>query len=269
MIREGLSHRYTLMTLLGLYRAQTAGYQSPIEIEPVLDSLLTNLEWITSAGDLGLCLWSLLRNMSPYIGKRFLTIDLSSAIERYSDTSERRTMELAWFLSGLSHMRLAKVQNSSDYTGLAFKTYELLKDNQGPRWCIFGHLARQGSFAGIFRARIGTFADQVYPIYALSKFAKAYDAPAAIGRGAKQCATAICRYQGPLGQWWWHYDSDERENCRRISCVFSASGSYGSDGLVRACGNDQPDFSSSIIYKGLNWITGKNELNYDMRDPRA
>ena len=22
-----------------------------------------------------------------------------------------------------------------------------------------------------------------------------------------QCANAICNLQGPLGQWWWHYDS--------------------------------------------------------------
>ncbi len=36
MVREGLSPRYTMMTLMGLHRLEEAGGESPIEIKPVL-----------------------------------------------------------------------------------------------------------------------------------------------------------------------------------------------------------------------------------------
>src|ERR1035438_2410232 len=58
MVREGHSPRYTMMTLLGLQRYERAGKRSPVAITPVLDALLEDTNWITSAGDLGLLLWT-------------------------------------------------------------------------------------------------------------------------------------------------------------------------------------------------------------------
>ena len=40
MSRERLSPRYTMMTLLGLYRYERSGLRSPVAISPVLDALL-------------------------------------------------------------------------------------------------------------------------------------------------------------------------------------------------------------------------------------
>ncbi len=58
---------------------------------------------------------------------------------------------------------------------------------------------------GKWRAHVGCFADQVYPLQALARLAAAKgnaDARAA----AATCAIRITSLQGSAGQWWWHYD---------------------------------------------------------------
>src|SRR5271170_3640965 len=56
-IKEGISQRYTVMTLLGLLRAEAAGYRSPVDISATIDALYRNTEWVDNIGDLGLLLW--------------------------------------------------------------------------------------------------------------------------------------------------------------------------------------------------------------------
>ena len=63
---------------------------------------------------------------------------------------------------------------------------------------------------GILRGGVGSFADQVYPIYGISKFSQALGDEKALER-ALDCGLNICEAQGPLGQWWWHYDSSTGE----------------------------------------------------------
>src|SRR5207248_880072 len=108
------------------------------------------------------------------------------------------------FLAGISHLKLAGFSSLPELTDLAVRAWRLLEANRGPHG-LFGHQAVRGVF-GTLRGRIGTFADQVYPIYALTRFAQAFGEAKALAC-AVDCAEAICRLQGPLGQWWWHYDS--------------------------------------------------------------
>ena len=58
---------------------------------------------------------------------------------------------------------------------------------------------------GRLRAHVGCFADQVYPIQALSRLA-VVTGDAAYLDSANSCAARICELQGEQGQWWWHYD---------------------------------------------------------------
>ena len=53
MVREGLSPRYTMMTLMGLQRVEEAGGVSSIEIDPSIEALCANLDWVKDIGDLG------------------------------------------------------------------------------------------------------------------------------------------------------------------------------------------------------------------------
>jgi hypothetical protein len=57
-----------------------------------------------------------------------------------------------------------------------------------------------------YRAHVGSFADQVYPIQALARLHQSADDPEAL-EAATSVAAGICAVQGDAGQWWWHYDS--------------------------------------------------------------
>ncbi len=265
LVPEGISPRYSLMTLLGLHRMETNGQKSPIPIAPVLDRLVSDTSWIPGVGDLGLLLWSV-AVISP---ERFTQVasklDVHTALERYKDGRRRSTMELAWFLTGLSYgVRLGQ-KGTTDFLEDARSVYELLKKNQGPGG-TFGHLAAAGSIAGALRGRIGSFADQVYPIYAFSQFSKVEGnrEPLELALG---CAQVICELQGPNGEWWWHYNSANGavvETYPVYSVHQDGMAPMALFALSEACGKD----FSAPLSRGLKWISGANDLKFDMRDTK-
>ncbi|GAB3772313.1 hypothetical protein FB382_002916 [Nocardioides ginsengisegetis] len=60
----------------------------------------------------------------------------------------------------------------------------------GPRW----------------RAHVGSFADQVYPVQALAR-ASVLTGDATMLEAADHTAQRLVDHQGAGGQWWWHYDA--------------------------------------------------------------
>jgi hypothetical protein len=79
-----------------------------------------------------------------------------------------------------------------------------LQSVQGPDG-LFPHLIPPGA-QNRLRAHIGCFADQVYPIQALARFAAATTDRKSLD-AADRCAARIVALQGDAGQWWWHYDA--------------------------------------------------------------
>jgi hypothetical protein len=261
LVQEGLSDRYTMMTLLGLHRAEASGLISPVNINAVLLRLVRDTSWVTNVGDLGLLLW-----LSAVVSPERLreccdNARLDSLLNGLRKKREKRTMELAWFLSGLAHMKLAGAAGWRDEAELARSAYAGLQATRGKAG-LFGHVARDGSLGGLLRGRIGSFADQVYPIYALSKYAEAYRVPDALEM-ARQCADQICRLQGPLGEWWWHYDA-------KLGRVFEGYPVYSvhQDGMAPmalfALSEALNEDYDEPIYRGLQWIGGNNQLGRDL-----
>jgi hypothetical protein len=261
LVKEGLSYRYTLMTLLGLRRSTTAGFHSPIDRQSVLSDLHRDTTWIANGGDLGLYLW-LSALDSPDVLERIVPNLSRDALGRFPDILQCRSMELAWVLSGLSHAQLAKPGKNGNVTDLAKWVYDLLVANQGSSG-IFGHQSGRRTM-GILRGRIGTFADQVYPIYALSKFAEAFQMQDALER-AECCAHAICENQGPLGQWWWHYDASTGRVVRPYP-VYAVHQDAMAPLALFALSEVSGTSFDRFVYKGLEWISGQNELRIDLRE---
>jgi len=263
IVREGLSPRYTIMTLLGLRELELAGIDSPFEPQAIYASCMRDTNWIQGIGDLGLLIWLTATFDPDKLGGLFSTFDCETALERYSDAQEARTMELAWFLAGLAHAAETSPKLVTALTDLSVETYHRMEENQG-EYGLFGHMSTKNSLAGRLRGRIGSFADQVYPIYAMSKFARAFQVEDPLGP-ALECATAVCGAQGESGQWWWLYDA-------RSGRVFSRYPVYsvhqhgmapmGLFAVEQATGQRFKQF----IDKGLGWIYGANELGVDMRD---
>lgn len=263
LVREGVSHRYTVMTLLGLRELESTGAECPFDIRGSYASLIHNTGWVQGVGDLGLLIWLTAAFDPDRLGDLLRTFDCTTMLDRYPDARESRTMELSWLLSGLAHAAEACPKLICSLTDLCVKTYRRIEENQG-KFGLFGHMGVKKSVVGRLRGRIGSFADQVYPIYAMSKFATSLHVEDPLGP-ALQCATAICEAQGELGQWWWLYDSLTGRVCSRYP-VFSVHqhgmAPMGLIALEKAIGRS---FKPSI-YKGLGWVCGRNELGAEMTD---
>ncbi len=266
MVQEGLSPRYTMMTLMGLRRLEEAGGVSPIEIKIVLQGLLKNLDWVNDIGDLGVLLWMCALVAPNHLSEVESRIELDTALARYHSAKQGVTMELAWFLTGLSNWALACPHKLPRLKNLAFDTFAMLKKNRGEQG-FFGHLARSGSVSGMTRGRIGSFADQVYPVYAMTRFSQAYQEESAL-RMALQCGRGLCEAQGSLGQWWWHYDSLTGRVLEGYPVFSVHQHAMGPMTLFALGEAAQCDFSP-WIYRGLKWINSDNELGFNMEDDSA
>lgn len=264
MIPEGLSNRYTMMTLLGLHRYERSGRGSPVAIAPVLDVLLHNTGWIGGAGDLGLLLWLCAELVPERLAEVYHEVGALGALTRFSDGQQGRTMEVAWFLTGIASCYLA---GRSDLTGLADQAKaarRILESNCGSSG-VYGHLSRTGSCAGYLRGRIGSFADQVYPTIAFARLSQALQDDKA-RQMAQRTADKMCELQGPFGEWSWHYDSVTGKVVSRYPVYSVHQHAMGPMMLFAASEASGCDFSNHI-YKGLAWISGNNEMQRDFVEP--
>ena len=261
--REGLSPRYTLMTLLGLHRGEKFGLRNPFDSGAILNGLIKERRWLDNIGDLGLLLWTCALMAPDRYAEVYRDFNAAAARDRFRDARDGHTMELSWFLAGLAHGALAGQKSLPGLADLAGVTFEVIRKNQG-RNGIFGHLAGGAGVTGAFRGRLGSFADQVYPLYAFSKFAKACDHPEAL-KSAQSCAETICAAQGPLGQWWWHYDSRSGRVVGEYPVYSVHQDAMGPLALFALGESDGKDYSQ-WIFKGLPWIYGENELKFSLFD---
>jgi hypothetical protein len=266
LVQEGTSARYTMMCLLGFHRYEQGGNESPVPVRPLLDSLLSDLSWVDNVGDIGVVFWTCATIAPDRLSEIARRLDLAGALDRFADGRQRRTMELAWLLIGLSNWALVDPQAAAPFKSLTFEVYDLVSKNRG-KGGYFGHLSRRASAAGMARGWIGSFADQVYPIYGLTRFWQAFDEQEA-AHVALDVAEALCDAQGPQGQWWWHYDSTTGRVVDGYP-VFSVHQHAMAPMTLFAVGDALRQDFRPWIYKGLQWINGDNELGFDMENSYA
>ena len=140
-----------------------------------------------------------------------------------------------------------------------------LKAEQGGKG-IFGHHLPATDLAK-YRAHVGCFADQVYPIQALARYA------ALTGDGdsmaaANRCAARIVELQGDDGQWWWHYDirtGDVVEGFPVYSVHQHAMAPMALFDLSESGGDDH----RSDIAAGLDWMTAHPETSASLLDDQT
>jgi hypothetical protein len=260
--QEGLSPRYTMMTLMGFHRVEQNGGTAPLASKPIFEHLLSDTSWITNVGDLGLLVWTCALLDPARLPELSRQLDVKNAMARYGNSKQNCTVHLSWLLGGLSHATLANSECGPGFQPLAAETYGRLLRNQGEEG-FFGSYGKNASLVGFIRGEIGSFADQVYPIYSFTRYAQAFGDSKATER-ALDCALAICEVQGSLGQWWWHYNATSGRVINGFP-VFSVHQHGMAPMALLALGEAiQSDFSP-WIHKGISWISN-NELAYEMRD---
>jgi hypothetical protein len=172
------------------------------------------------------------------------------------------TVDYSWTLTALlAATKLPAASSTVD--SLAEQAAERLLAAQGAQG-IFPHLLPRQAL-GRLRAHVGCFADQVYPIQALSRYyARSGDTRAL--EAAQRCADRIIELQGSAGQWWWHYDvrtGDVVEGFPVYSVHQHAMAPMALFELADAGGAD----NSAAIELGLSWLKTHPETTDELLDP--
>ena len=90
--REGLSQRYTLMTLMGLRRGEAFGLRNPFNSEGIFNGLVRDMKWLDNIGDLGLLLWACALIAPERFEEVYRKLNVAAAIHRDRYAIEEHTM---------------------------------------------------------------------------------------------------------------------------------------------------------------------------------
>ena len=254
--RAGTSLRYGAITALGLLRLPEPDQRTVLAgmtAEDLVGHLAKQIDEISGLGDAALVCWA-----AAECGHA----DTEHALQRLAALDETQrpvdVVSAAWVVSALTAARpLADVERQ-----LAAARQRLLAA-RGP--AVYPHTT--GPDTPWYRAHVGSFADQVYPIQALARLHRSADDPEALAV-AGTVAGAICSAQGAGGQWWWHYDSRTGavvEGYPVYSVHQHAMGPMALLDLADAGGDGHLD----AIRRGLRWLAGPPESAGRAGQPRA
>jgi hypothetical protein len=192
---SGTSLRYAAIAALGLLRLPQPTQRHVLDGETchdLISRLMKHLDGLTGRGDVALLCWA-----AAGAGHEDLPRALGCLAKLDQPGNSGDVVHAAWVVSALVAARLhADVEEHLDRA-----RRELLAARGA---VLYPHMT--GSGASWYRAHVGSFADQVYPLQALARLHASSDDPAALAV-ADAVADQICDLQGEAGQWWWHYDS--------------------------------------------------------------
>jgi hypothetical protein len=190
----GTSLRYGAIVLRGAQWLDEEGQRRILGGESAAefcDRLVRGVEEPSNLGDLALVTWN-----AATLGHTEAWRLVEKLGARAEDQPGALTVEVAWTLSALT---AAKELASDAARRMCSRLLAALPGERG----VFPHQVE--GRRGAFRSHVASFADQVYPIQALARFHGVFGDERALA-AANRCAETICRLQGPLGEWWWHYD---------------------------------------------------------------
>ena len=263
LCQEESSPRHTIIALLGLQRVRESGAVLPFDVAAICDAVLRDLSWVRSIGDSGLLTWFTAECFPRRLGILFRGFDFEKALRTYPDGRQASTVGLSWFLTGIARAQLACDGTVPDLTDMAVDTYHLLQENQGESG-IFGHAQFPRFLSQAFWNRFGTFADQIYAIYALTAFARAFEIEEPLASGLA-CANSVRALQGEMGQWWFLYDKRACRVVNRYPVISQHQDGTAPLGLLTLGEITGQNFHDPV-YRGLSWVAGANELGDDLRN---
>jgi hypothetical protein len=259
---DGNSVRYTLINLIGLSKAKQHGFHFPIDIKSIVLNKIENAQNLKNIGDIGLLLWATSLISPEDLTLLLSKINFNTNLEEYNEVKNNNTMELAWLLTGLLFASTFNNSFKISIENLASDIYKKLRKNYGGNG-IFRHTGNS-SLEGILRGDIGTFADQVYSIYALVLYSKQKNSEEAI-LIAKECADTICKLQGENGEWFWQYNSNSGEVVNKFPIYSVNQFALGPMALFAIQLASKNDYSNNI-FKSFSWLTEYNISNNNIID---
>jgi len=251
-VAQGASDRYTAMAALGLSRVSTATQRAVLAGVTAEDVVLRTIDRAVVSDDPGavaLSAWAAVE-----VAGATPTRLLDRLRRILADGRPLPTVDAAWLLTAA--VGAAELTGGAAGADLVESAAALLRRHQGPGG-TYPHVLPPATQSR-WRAHVGSFADQVYPLQALARAAR-LTGDAWMLDHANRTAAAICTVQGPAGQWWWHYDSRDGSVVERYP-VYSvhqhAMAPMVLFDLWEAGGDDRrPE-----IVAGLGWLDSHPEV---------
>ena len=254
---RGFSLRYAAISQIGV--AQWCKYhpEDAASLPDLWPRIIGNKNKSIHIGDYALGLWAgILSQVDDSVTFARL---LSDGWANRADSCN--AVELGWIVQACA----LAVRNRSELESVSRPILDEAKARLTRLFVPGANLFRKHDRPGVGRVvsrRVACFADQVYPILALSNYGAAFDDKQCVEYAAG-ATEQICRLQGPLGQWWWHYDARNGTICEEYP-VFSVHQDAMAPMAIlasdRAAGADH----IQEIELGLRWLFGENELDTNM-----
>jgi hypothetical protein len=260
--REGISRRRTIIALLGLQRLAESGATIALDRVAIQDAISKDTGWVGTAADLGLLTWFTAICAPDRLPALLDKFEFDTVLHTCADVRKRHTRGLAWLLAGIAHARRVNLRTLPDLTDMAVEAYHLLLDNQSEQG-LFAHLGSPRSIREIPSTRFGTFADQMYAIYALTAFAREFEIEEPL-ESALRCANSVCALQGDRGQWWFLYDTRRGCVANRYPVCSAHQDGTAPTALFSLQEATNQTFHAAV-QNGLSWIAANNELGVDLR----
>lgn len=258
-IPEGVSHRYTAITMIGLLAQETDVCKTILGERgrnETLERLIQDVPFMNNLGDVALTLWMLVA------AKHRDAKSVLEQLHRFDPANQPHpTVEIAWTLTSLS-IDPAFLSHRELASALANR----LQGSYSRKSNLFSHWVGPAQVSA-WRSHVTCFADWVYPVQALSHYHMATDSKEAIAI-ARTCAANMRRLQGSAGQWWWHYDARTGavvEPYPVYAVHQDAMAPMAFFALEEACG----DASDEAIQLGLEWLVRSAERCDSLIDHEA
>lgn len=247
----GTSLRYGAIAALGLMRLAEPDQRAVLggpSVDDLLGRLAKGLDGITNVGDAAIVCWAC---GAAEHGELLRCVERLAELDRPDGPVD--VLAAAWVVTALVAVRAhADVEEH-----LAAARRRLLAARGA---AVYPHTT--GGDAPWYRAHVGSFADQVYPIQALARLHGSADDPEALAV-ANAVAEVICAAQGPAGQWWWHYDSRTGEVVEGYP-VYSVHQHAMAPMALLDLADAGGEYHLDAICQGLRWLGGPPEADEDL-----
>ncbi|MEU7690497.1 hypothetical protein [Microbispora hainanensis] len=205
-VAEGRSVRYSAIVALGVATLPEERQRAALAGDTAADlagRLVGRLPGVRGLGDAALICWAAAETGHPGLDEALRHL---AGIDRQASSGQVYTVEAAWELAALVAARTALGASTELDGRLERARARLLGGLAADR--LYRHVLgpSSGPLVPWYRAHVGCFADQVYPLQALARLHAAVGDADALA-AAEQVAAGICAAQGAEGQWWWHYDA--------------------------------------------------------------
>jgi hypothetical protein len=263
----GRSFRYSGMAAIGLTVARQRGLgDAGLPLEGIRARLVQGALAGCDPLDLALVLWA-----EALDNGNSAEALLAKVEEEYWRLRRWHTgMGLSWMLAAVEHAIRVWGSVEGAAQRLADEMAADLIRLRNGRTGLFRSrllLPTRDPVAALSHRRVATFANQIYPIYALSLYAtRTGDGDAA--RAVRGCVEAVCGAQGERGQWWWMADTKTGRWVDRFPVYAVHQDAMAPFGLDAARAWWPCDVDAQIR-KGLDWLFGDNELGVSLVDERG